>query len=145
MPRTSKKPLKELDPVTQRLNQVRNEFNKSQPYKQKAVLYFAKALKISSTNCYRFLYGEADPNKAAIDGVVALGYSSEWFLIGTGEKKPKERTKTAFHDLKALLTEVDKMRNEMNAMRIRMRLYEEENTELKKELAEVKKLNRSIR
>lgn len=125
MPITSKKLLKELDPVSQRFNQVRKEFNKTQPYKQKAVLYFAKAVGISSTNAYRFLYGEADLNKSAIDGVVALGYSSEWLLNGTGDKKPNERTKGAGHDIKALQIEIDKMRNEMNAMRIRMRTYED--------------------
>jgi len=138
MPGTSKKLLKELNPVAQRFNQVRNEFNKTQPYKHKAVKYFAKAIGISSTNCYRFLYGEADPNKAAIDGVAALGYSTEWFLTGIGDKKPKERKKATVHDINAIGVEVDKMRNEMNAMRIRMRSYEDENATIKKELAYLK-------
>jgi transcriptional regulator with XRE-family HTH domain len=82
---------------------------------------FAKACGVSQSLVSLMLSGERDVNFNVIRAAChELGYSPEWLIMGTGEKKldGKDATK--------LVTEIQILRTEVELLHARMRSYEKE-------------------
>jgi transcriptional regulator with XRE-family HTH domain len=82
---------------------------------------FAKACGISQSLVSLMLSGDREVNFTVITGVChQLGYSPEWVILGTGEKK-QDGT-----DSPKLVTEIQILRTEVELLHARMRHYERE-------------------
>jgi len=82
---------------------------------------FAKICGVSQSLVSLMLSGERDVNFTVIRSAChELGYSPEWLIMGTGEKKldGKDATK--------LVTEIQILRTEVELLHARMRNYEKE-------------------
>jgi len=82
---------------------------------------FAKICGVSQSLISLMLSGERDVNFTVIRSAChELGYSPEWLIMGTGEKKldGKDATK--------LVTEIQILRTEVELLHVRMRSYEKE-------------------
>src|SRR5476651_704516 len=82
---------------------------------------FAKACGISQSLVSLMLSGDREVNFTTITAVCHdLGYSPEWVILGTGEKKLDGRESTK------LVTEIQILRTEVELLHARMRHYEKE-------------------
>jgi transcriptional regulator with XRE-family HTH domain len=82
---------------------------------------FAKACGISQSLVSLMLSGDREVNFTVITAVCHdLGYSPEWIIQGTGEKKLDKKDSTK------LVTEIQLLRTEVELLHARMRHYEKE-------------------
>ena len=82
---------------------------------------FAKSCGISQSLVSLMLSGDREVNFNVITGVChELGYSPEWVILGTGEKKVDGK------DSPKLVTEIQILRTEIELLHARMRHYERE-------------------
>ncbi len=82
---------------------------------------FAKACGISQSLVSLMLSGDREVNFTVITAVCHdLGYSPEWVIMGTGEKRVDGK------DSPKLVTEIQILRTEVELLHARMRHYEKE-------------------
>lgn len=112
---------KENSPILKRLHLVVHEYLKENPEANQS--RFAEAVGISQGALSHTLKG--DPGypvgKKIINGVcLKLGYSAEWFLNGTGDKKAA-KTNTLV-EIQMLRAEIAVMRNELERLKADVRI-----------------------
>jgi len=118
-------PKTKLSPIQKRFNQVYNEWKAEQPYKQRSLIHFSEKMGISVGSLHNMLTGKYEVNRSTIDAVVKiLGYSPEWFIGGSGEKKGNVKDTKLIHEIQLLRTELQIMRQELDVMKARMKAYE---------------------
>ena len=88
---------------------------------------FAKLLETSRSNVMRMISGETPVSIKVIKIVCfKLGYSPEWFIMGTGPKKSKGQDGTKLvTEVQLLRTEMDIMLNKNKQLEARMKAYED--------------------
>ena len=111
--------------LTKRINILVNDWKKKAPYKQRGLEHFADQIGVSRANVRRVIKGESEMSKTLLDALVKIGFSPEWLLKGTGDKKKEADRKSTLTDLQALQAQVETMRIELEVLRARMRSYEE--------------------
>lgn len=117
-------------PLVKRLNIVFNDFMRGKRYGN-GLAPFAEALGSSKTTIHAMLKGEREVSSTVILGVcMNLGYSSEWFIKGTGDKKTAEKEAKLLTEISALKTKIDIMSARIDVMQARMKAYEDKNLRL---------------
>lgn len=93
---------------------------------------FAKLLGLTQSNLSRKLNGERPLDFESIKIICQkLGYSPEWFVLGTGPKKATGKDASLVTDIGMLRSEVSIVFNKNKAMELRIGSYEKELAELK--------------
>lgn len=87
---------------------------------------FARDLKVSQSTVSRILSGERPLTENVIRPICyKWGYSSEWLLLGKGNKKAKIDKANLITEISMLRTEIDILANRLEAMAARMKAYEQ--------------------
>lgn len=97
-----------------------------------STLAFAKILEISQMSAIRMMKG-TQPITFDVTRVICykLGYSTEWFLLGTGRKKANKEDVKLVTEISLLRVDYEIVFNKNRSMEARMHAYESELEELK--------------
>lgn len=95
---------------------------------------------VSQSYLSRVLVGERDLNAETMLGIIIkLGYTPEWLLLGTGDRKnPGKYSTKLVTEIQYFRTELEIYNKKVDLLNARMKGYEGENEALKKEIEALK-------
>lgn len=119
-------------PQSRRLGVVQKDFQGSVPA-------FAKMIGVSVRSVQRMIIGEQEINYTVISAVcLKLGYSPEWFILGTGNKKLKGDEGKLVTEIQMLRAEIDITANLNLRLQARLTGVEHEHGELKADMEQIR-------
>jgi len=123
-------------PMVKRLFVIMHEGENGKPY---TTADLAKKLNISTQGVRDFISGAAKSSRIIKEVPKTLGYSSEWWLHGTGPKRKDAEKRLSITDIQEVLAQFELTKNLNLKLQARMDAYEKENEDLRNRIAALEK------
>lgn len=127
--------------VTRRFNIIFNEWKKKQQARHKGVKYFAAELGFVPSLLYAMRQGVLPlSDKVIVALIEKYNYSYEWIRNGTGDQIRGIEEKFSITDIKGIMVELDRVKQDYKRKEARMTGLERQIDEQHYEIEELKKM-----